>query len=58
MKFNDALLAKQFWHLIHNTKTLLYKVFKAKIFHVALLWKQDIQPKPLMPGRVSLAHVG
>ena len=31
-KFNDALLAKQVWHMINNPDSLCHRVFKTRFF--------------------------
>ncbi|XP_050277977.1 uncharacterized protein LOC126719473 [Quercus robur] len=48
--FNDALLAKQAWRLLHHKNSLFYRVFKSKCFGIVQLWKLLIQPQPHMPG--------
>ena len=51
--FNDLLLAKQTWRLLHNKDTLFYRIFKARFFLIAHSWKQRIRHLGHMLGKSS-----
>ena len=44
-RFNNAMLAKQVWRLIHQKDTLLYKVFSTKYFPNGCVLNAFIHPK-------------
>ena len=70
--FNDALLAKQTWRLLHDTNSLFYRVFKAKLFpnlsvmeatnlaNALYAWKSLMQGREVIkrggPWRIGLGN--
>lgn len=50
--FNEAMLAKLPWRLLHDDNPLFYRVFKASFFLEGLFLRQKIHPRPHMHGEV------
>lgn len=43
-KFNEAMLAKPVWRLIHDKDSLFYRVFKTKIFPSGDIFSAQVKP--------------
>ena len=64
-KFNDAMLAKQVWRLVHDKDSLFYKVFKTKLFPNSTIfeakstngsyaWRSILKARKVISPRTSL----
>ena len=55
--FNNALLAKQVWCLLHHKESLLYKLFRGKYFPNGSTWKLRFTHDVLLLGGVFYRQV-